>query len=140
MRMVEKSLLLQVFDQVWKEHLLALDHLRQGIGLRAYAQRDPLNEYKSEAFILFNSMLSELRERVTSLLMRVELRPEAPPPLPEPVRVMDLRHPDPAMAEMELAEAGAAAGYAPVAMASAAGDRERGGEGKRVDLCGCRII
>jgi preprotein translocase subunit SecA len=115
MRMVEKSLLLQVFDQVWKEHLLALDHLRQGIGLRAYGQRDPLNEYKSEAFILFNSMLSELRERVTSLLMRVELRPDAPPPLPEPVRVMDLRHPDPAMAELEMAGAGAAAppgGYA----------------------------
>ena len=56
MRMVEKSLLLQIFDAVWKEHLLALDHLRQGIGLRAYGQRDPLNEYKSEAFNLFNGM------------------------------------------------------------------------------------
>ena len=63
MRMVEKSLLLQVFDQVWKEHLLALDHLRQGIGLRGYGQRDPLNEYKSEAFALFNGMLADLRER-----------------------------------------------------------------------------
>ncbi len=50
MRFVEKSLLLQMLDAVWKEHLLALDHLRQGIGLRAYGQRDPLNEYKSEAF------------------------------------------------------------------------------------------
>ncbi|WP_135468818.1 preprotein translocase subunit SecA [Crenalkalicoccus roseus] len=112
MRMVEKSLLLQVFDQVWKEHLLALDHLRQGIGLRAYGQRDPLNEYKSEAFALFNNMLAELRERVTSLLMRIELRPDAPLPSPEPVRVMDMRHPDPAMAEMEMAEAGGP-GYAP---------------------------
>jgi preprotein translocase subunit SecA len=102
MRMVEKSLLLQVFDQVWKEHLLALDHLRQGIGLRAYGQRDPLNEYKREAFALFNNMLGELRERVTGLLMRVELRPEAPPPMPEPVRVLDMRHPDPALAEAEL--------------------------------------
>jgi preprotein translocase subunit SecA len=102
MRMVEKSLLLQVFDQVWKEHLLALDHLRQGIGLRAYGQRDPLNEYKREAFALFNNMLGELRERVTGLLMRVELRPEAPPPMPEPVRVLDMRHPDPAMAGAEL--------------------------------------
>ena len=64
MRYIEKSLLLQVFDTVWKEHLLALDHLRQGIGLRAYGQRDPLNEYKSEAFALFNAMLDELRERV----------------------------------------------------------------------------
>ena len=75
MRMVEKSLLLQLFDQVWKEHLLQLDHLRQGIGLRAYGQRDPLNEYKSEAFNLFNAMLEDLRGRVTSLMMRVELRP-----------------------------------------------------------------
>jgi preprotein translocase subunit SecA len=95
MRMVEKSLLLQVFDQVWKEHLLQLDHLRQGIGLRAYGQRDPLNEYKREAFALFNNMLEELRERVTSLLLRVEFAADAPPPQPEPVRVMDMRHPAP---------------------------------------------
>ena len=126
MRMVEKSLLLQVFDQVWKEHLLALDHLRQGIGLRAYGQRDPLNEYKSEAFALFNGMLAELRERVTSLLMRVELRPEAPPPMPEPVRVMDMRHPDPAMAEMEMAEAGGP-GFEPVPMAGTAAPRRAEG-------------
>jgi len=79
MRYIEKSLLLQVLDQVWKEHLLALDYLRQGIGLRAYGQRDPLNEYKSEAFTLFNAMLDELKERVTMLLSRVELSPEAPP-------------------------------------------------------------
>jgi preprotein translocase subunit SecA len=83
MRLVEKNLLLQVLDQVWKEHLLALDHLRQGISLRAYGQRDPLNEYKSEAFALFNGMLEELKERVTSMLARVELGPDpavAPPP------------------------------------------------------------
>ena len=79
MRYVEKSMLLQMLDQVWKEHLLALDHLRQGIGLRAYGQRDPLNEYKSEAFALFNAMLDELKERVTSMLARVELGPEAAP-------------------------------------------------------------
>jgi preprotein translocase subunit SecA len=102
MRQVEKSLLLQVFDQVWKEHLLALDHLRQGIGLRAYGQRDPLNEYKSEAFALFNAMLVDLRERVTSLLLRIELRPDAPPPSPEGIGFLDMRHPDPAMAAAEL--------------------------------------
>ena len=79
MRYVEKSLLLQTLDAVWKEHLLALDHLRQGIGLRAYGQRDPLNEYKSEAFGMFNAMLDELKERVTAMLARVELGPEAPP-------------------------------------------------------------
>jgi len=73
-RMVEKSLLLQILDQTWKEHLLQLDHLRQGIGLRAYAQRDPLNEYKGEAFELFQQMLAHLRERVTQVLAMVELQ------------------------------------------------------------------
>ena len=84
MRFIEKSLLIQTIDAVWKEHLYALDHLRQGIGLRAYGQRDPLNEYKSEAFALFNAMLVELKERVTGMLARVELAPERlmePPPL-----------------------------------------------------------
>jgi preprotein translocase subunit SecA len=74
MRMVEKSLLLQILDQSWKEHLLQLDHLRQGIGLRAYGQRDPLNEYKREAFNLFEVLLHDLRERVTTVLAHVELR------------------------------------------------------------------
>ena len=74
MRLAERSLLLQILDQTWKEHLLALDHLRQGINLRAYAQRDPLNEYKHEAFVLFQEMLNHLREAVTSVLCHVELR------------------------------------------------------------------
>ena len=73
MRDVEKSLLLQLLDQLWKDHLLSLDHLRQGIGLRAYAQKDPLNEYKREAFHLFDDMLNMLRERVTQVLAHVEL-------------------------------------------------------------------
>jgi preprotein translocase subunit SecA len=79
MRMAEKGLLLQLLDQIWKDHLLSLDHLRQGINLRAYAQRDPLNEYKREAFELFEEMLRTLREQVTSVLSHVELRlqPEA---------------------------------------------------------------
>jgi preprotein translocase subunit SecA len=88
MRMVERSVLLNILDQTWKEHLLALDHLRQGINLRAYAQRDPLNEYKREAFELFQQMLDGLREQVTSLLARVELRsaaPEMPAPRPVPM-------------------------------------------------------
>lgn len=76
-RSVEKSVLLQLLDTIWKEHLLALDHLRQGIGLRAYAQRDPLNEYKREAFNLFEEMLSILRDRVITLLAHVVLRMEA---------------------------------------------------------------
>jgi preprotein translocase subunit SecA len=122
MRMVEKSLLLQIFDAVWKEHLLALDHLRQGIGLRAYGQRDPLNEYKSEAFNLFNAMLEDLRERVTSVLMRIELSPASPPPMPEPVRVMDMRHPDPNQAggELEYADADPGPAYGTATQAARA--------------------
>ncbi|MDT8333868.1 preprotein translocase subunit SecA [Roseomonas gilardii] len=95
MREIEKSLLLMVFDKVWKDHLLALDHLRQGIGLRAYAQRDPLNEYKSEAFNLFNGMLFDLREDVTRWLMHVNLMPEQPLPSPEPIQVTEARQPAP---------------------------------------------
>jgi len=76
MRSVEKSLLLQLLDQSWKEHLLTLDHLRQGIGLRAYAQRDPLNEYKREAFDLFDEMLTGLRDRVTQVLAHVQFQAE----------------------------------------------------------------
>ncbi len=74
MRLAERSLLLQILDGAWKDHLLQLDHLRQGIGLRAYAQRDPLNEYKQEAFALFEGLLAGLREQVTSVLSKVELR------------------------------------------------------------------
>jgi preprotein translocase subunit SecA len=109
MRFIEKSMLLQILDQVWKEHLLALDHMRQGIGLRAYGQRDPLNEYKTEAFALFNSLLDELKERVTMMLCRVELtRPPSsdgappsaptPPPAPRPSPMLVESHADPAMA------------------------------------------
>ncbi len=74
MRMAEKSLLLQLLDQHWKDHLLTLDHLRQGIGLRAYGQRDPLNEYKREAFDLFGRLLTTLRTTVTMVLSHLELR------------------------------------------------------------------
>jgi len=73
MRLAEKSLLLQILDHSWKEHLLQLDHLRQGIGLRAYAQRDPLNEYKREAFEMFEEMLRRVRNSVTEILSHVEL-------------------------------------------------------------------
>jgi len=76
MRLAEKSVLLQVLDQFWKEHLLSLDHLRQGIGLRAYAQKDPLNEYKHESFDLFEKMLTALRETVTQVLCHMEISSE----------------------------------------------------------------
>ena len=78
MRSIEKQLLLMVLDKQWKDHLLTLDHLRHGIFLRAYGQRDPLNEYKREAFELFETMLSEVRDEVTMLLSRVELQAAEP--------------------------------------------------------------
>ncbi|WP_420562781.1 preprotein translocase subunit SecA [Thalassobaculum sp.] len=78
MRMAEKQLLLQLLDQQWKDHLLSLDHLRQGINLRAYAQKDPLNEYKREAFALFEAMLADLRGQVTAMLSHLEIRTQSP--------------------------------------------------------------
>ena len=111
-RVAEKSLLLQILDQSWKDHLLTLDHLRQGIGLRAYGQRDPLNEYRGEAFSIFESMLDSLREQVTQLLSHVELRVAGPDqqesPVPErtPPKMQETRR-DPALAA---AAAGAGAG------------------------------
>lgn len=74
MRMIEKQILLETIDGKWREHLLTLEHLRSVVGFRSYAQRDPLNEYKSEAFQLFQNLLDGLRERVTQLLAHVRMR------------------------------------------------------------------
>ena len=71
MRLIEKQLLLQSIDGKWREHLLTLEHLRSVVGFRGYAQRDPLNEYKNEAFQLFESMLDSLREDVTQKLSQI---------------------------------------------------------------------
>ncbi|MCW2245884.1 preprotein translocase subunit SecA [Azospirillum fermentarium] len=99
MRYAEKTLLLQILDQEWKDHLLHLDHLRQGISLRAYAQKDPLNEYKREAFDMFESMLSSLREQTTSVLMHVEVR--VAPPMEDMYAPQEMHeiHADPALAD-----------------------------------------
>ncbi len=72
MRSFEKALLLQTIDAKWREHLLRLEHLRSVVGFRGYAQRDPLNEYKSESFTLFESMLNSLRQKVTQDLSRIQ--------------------------------------------------------------------
>jgi preprotein translocase subunit SecA len=84
MNYVERSIVLQTLDHLWREHIVNLDHLRSVIGFRGYAQRDPLQEYKAEAFELFQALLANLREAVTAQLMRVELvqNPEAPEPPP----------------------------------------------------------
>src|ERR1700692_618598 len=102
-RYVEKSVLLQTLDHLWREHLVMLDHLRQVIGLRGYGQRDPLNEYKAEAFNLFEAMSQSLREAVTAQLMRVEIQ-AAPPPeqQPAPLPVMAAHKLDPTTGEDEM--------------------------------------
>ncbi|HEY5238347.1 MAG TPA: preprotein translocase subunit SecA [Rhizomicrobium sp.] len=85
MRYVEKAVLLQTLDHDWREHIVNLDHLRQYVGLRGIGQRDPLNEYKSEAFELFEALLSKLRFEVVRQLMHLQINVEQPPPL-EPQR------------------------------------------------------
>ena len=108
MRQVEKAILLQTIDHHWREHLLTLDHLRQAVGLRGYAQRDPLNEYKTEAFELFESLLHRLREDVTAQLMRVEFVAEAPRPSLEDAKLPEMQphHIDPLTGRDELVDNG----------------------------------
>jgi len=106
MRQVEKAVLLQTLDHLWREHLVMLDHLRQVIGFRGYAQRDPLNEYKTESFELFQALLSRLREVVTSQLMRVEIVQRPPPLAPEDdFAALEESHADPLTGENEMAAA-----------------------------------
>ena len=102
MTYVERSVVLQTLDHLWREHIVNLDHLRSVIGFRGYAQRDPLQEYKAEAFELFQALLANLREAVTAQIMRVELVREAPPS-PEPPQVMEAHHFDPTTGEDEMA-------------------------------------
>ena len=113
MRYVEKSVLLQTLDHLWREHLVMLDHLRQVIGLRGYGQRDPLQEYKSEAYTLFEGLISHLREAVTAQLVRVEVvsPEEQQPELPQ----MEAHHLDPLTGEDNVAVAQAALAPVPAA-------------------------
>ena len=103
MRYVEKSILLQTLDHLWREHLLMLEHLRQVIGLRGYGQRDPLNEYKAEAFNLFEAMIAKLREAVTAQLMRVEIVQQPPEDEQQNLPYMEAHKIDPATGEDEMA-------------------------------------
>ena len=129
MRMAEKSLLLQLLDQTWKDHLLTLDHLRQGINLRAYGQRDPLNEYKREAFELFEAMLANLRQHVTSVLSHVELRVQ-----PQPAYAMAGAEPEEAMAEEARATGTTGRPFGPPSRPP-----RRPGSGNGVDRTGPRL-
>ncbi|MES0812971.1 preprotein translocase subunit SecA [Roseibium sp. SCPC15] len=106
MRQVEKAVLLQTLDNLWREHLSNLDHLRSVVAFRGYAQRDPLQEYKTEAFTLFESMLAQLRQMTTAQLLRVELVTEQPPQMPEEPE-MHAHHINPLTGEDEMALADA---------------------------------
>ncbi len=108
MRSVEKNFLLQMIDLQWREHLMHLDHLRNVIGLRGYGQRDPLNEYKTEAFSLFETLLSNLRTNTTRWLMTVEF--QYADPEPDPLAGLQEIHMDPNTGENERALSLAAAG------------------------------
>jgi preprotein translocase subunit SecA len=105
MRYVEKSILLQTLDHLWREHLVMLEHLRQVIGLRGYGQRDPLNEYKAEAFALFEAMTARLREAVTAQLMRVEVVQAPPAEEAATLPYMEAHKVDPLTGEDEMAPA-----------------------------------
>jgi preprotein translocase subunit SecA len=95
MRQVEKAVLLQTLDQLWREHLIVLDHLRQVIGFRGYAQRDPLIEYKTESFEHFQRLLIQLREAVTNQIMHIEIVQRPPPLAPDgDFEAMQASHPD----------------------------------------------
>ena len=117
MRDLEKNFLLQMVDMQWREHLQQLDHLRQVIGLRGYGQRDPLNEYKTEAFSLFEKLLVDLRQQTTRWIMTVEFQFEQPEPLPTDMFApfpLDLNevHLDPRTGENERAAGYGEGGFA----------------------------
>lgn len=105
MAYVERSVVLQTIDNLWREHIVNLDHLRSVVGFRGYAQRDPLQEYKAEAFELFQALLANLRDAVTMQMSRVELVREAPPaPTPPP---MQAHHIDATTGEDDVGEGSA---------------------------------
>ena len=104
---IEKQILIQTLDHHWKEHLATLDALRQVIHLRSYAQKKPIDEYKQEAFLLFERLLVAIREEVTKFLMRAQLQlePAPPPVLPDFIT----QHLDPFSADDDTADIDAAA-------------------------------
>ncbi len=114
MRQVEKAVLLQTLDHLWREHIVVLEHLRQVIGLRGYGQRDPLNEYKTEGFTLFEALLAELRKAVTGQLSHVQPAAEEPPMLEmAELPQMEAHHISPLTGEDNFAPVGEASEGAP---------------------------
>ena len=141
MRYVEKQVVLQALDHLWRDHLVTLDHLRQVIGWRGMAQRDPLNEYKSEAFELFGGLIAKLREMTTQQLMRVELMVE-PPPLQMAQTQASHRNPltgedEEAIAAVNARIAAGAFSAAPAPTARDADNPESWGRVGRNESCPC---
>ncbi|BAZ95027.1 preprotein translocase subunit SecA [Thiohalobacter thiocyanaticus] len=122
MRHFEKSVMLQVLDQAWKEHLAAMDYLRQGIGLRGYAQKNPKQEYKREAFEMFTAMLERIKHEVVAILSKVQVREESD------VQAVEEQRKQTAPMQFQHAEADALQGQEPEPAAAPA---EAGGEGER---------
>ena len=135
MTQIEKAVMLQVLDSLWREHLAAMDYLRKGIHLRGYAQKDPKNEYKREAFTMFNDMLNRLKHEVVSVLARGQVRAdigdEARAASQERDRQLSLQHEEAASAaDQASAQAAAAAAETPGAVRGAPGPaRAPGGAG-----------
>lgn len=147
MRMLEKQVMLHVLDTLWKEHLQNMDHLRQGIGLRAYAQKNPKQEYKRESFQLFQDMLNELKHEVTRVLFKVEpISPEQMEEMErkriaaeqEQRRRQQLQHAQVSALSEAAAEDGPARGPAPIRRAASKVGRNEPcpcGSGKKYKAC-----
>ncbi|WP_068310534.1 preprotein translocase subunit SecA [Polycladidibacter hongkongensis] len=139
-RQIEKAVLLQTLDHLWREHLANLDHLRSVVGLRGYGQRDPLQEYKTEAFTLFEAMLSNLRMATTSQLLRVELVQQPQVPTNADMPQMSEHHANPQTGEDEVALADQQLAAARAASAPAGRnpeDPETWGKVGRNEPCPC---
>jgi preprotein translocase subunit SecA len=135
---MQRSVLLQVLDAQWREHLLHMDHLRGGINLRAYGQKDPLNEYKREAFLLFESMLAEVREQVTTMLAHVSFTMDQPlPEVAAPLLNMRETRVDPALAMVNANDDGNAAPPKTVVNQFNAQDSATWGQTPRNAPCPC---
>lgn len=93
MRELERMVLLRVVDSKWMEHLDAMDNLREGVGLRAYGQQDPLVEYKKEAYDMYQNMLGAIREEVVRMMFHLQLAPQQPMPVMEPVATIAEENP-----------------------------------------------
>ena len=138
MSQVEKAVLLQTIDHLWRDHIVTVEHLRQVIQLRAYGQRDPLNEYKTEGYSLFEAMIAKLRETATAQVMRVEIqtRPAENDMLPDEgeLPMMAAHHIDATTGEDDVGE-----GMLLTAPAIAIDPKNPGTWGKvaRNDLCPC---